>query len=358
MENRTQRLLLDTFIDFGEMKSGSSVRPQRICDAFRELGYDVDLLSGLQNRKRERWRNVMKKIKEVRKNPPDLCYVEPPSGPFFNLCDHLLLLSLKHKKVPVGLFYRDAYWLFADWWQVHGIKRFFLVMMHRFDLFIMKHTCRILFFPTQSMAELFTLPIKKSVLPPAGVVNVIPEHPIAGNALYIGGVSKVYGTDMMLKAFEIINEKLQKGIHLTVVCREAEMGSFFNGYLEKPWLTVAHASGDEQLRPFYEAADIALYPSKKDRYMDFCMPVKLFEYLSRGLPVVATNCRETARFVTENGFGVVSDGTPEDYAQKIAGLFDDPQKLRQFHENAVSALKSKNLWPHRAKQAADEILQG
>ena len=90
--------------------------------------------------------------------------------------------------------------------------------------------------------------------------------------------------------------------------------------------------------------------------MDFCMPVKLFEYLSRGLPVVTTRCKETAQFVTENGFGVVSDGTPEAFAQAVVSLFDDPAKMRALRENAISVLKSRNLWQHRAQKAAEEIL--
>lgn len=349
------RLLLISFIDFGEMKSGSSVRPQRMYYAFKKLGFDVDLLSGLQNRKRERWRRVLRKYREIRKNPPDFCYVEPPSGPFFNLCDHLLLLWLKHKKVPIGLFYRDAYWMFADWWPVKGIKRFFLKLMHRFDLFIIKRTCKIVFFPTESMADLFKLK-RKSVLPPAGIDFVTREHEPFGRALYIGGVSKFYGTDIMLGAFKILNERLHRDIKLTVCCREKEMKSFFDGYLDSPWLEVVHLSGDEQLKPLYEKSDIALYPSRRDFYMDFCMPVKLFEYLSRALPVAATDCKETARFVLANGIGVVSQGNPEAYAMAVSSLFDDKAQLKNCRENAIAALRERNLWEHRAQKAAREIL--
>lgn len=350
------RLLFISFIDFGEMKSGSSVRPQRMYHAFKKLGYEVNLLSGLQNRKRERWKRVWQKYREIRKNPPDLCYVEPPSGPFFNLCDHLLLLWLKHKKVPTGLFYRDAYWLFADWWPVKGLKRFFLTMMHRFDLFIIKRTCNIVFFPTESMAELFSLK-RKSILPPAGVDFVAPEHEPFNRALYIGGVSKFYGTDIMLSAFKILNEQMDHDIKLTVCCRESEMKDFFDDYKGAPWLEIVHLSGDKELKPLYARSDIALYPSRRDFYMDFCMPVKLFEYLSRALPVAATDCKETARFVLKNGIGVVSQGNPEAYAMAISSLMEDKKQLKLCRRNAVNALRKRNLWEHRAQQAAREILQ-
>lgn len=350
-----QKLLLVTFIDFGEMRSGSSVRPQRICAAFRELGYEVDLLEGLQNRFRERWGRVFAKFREVRKNPPDFCYVEPPSGPFFNFCDHLLLIYLRLRHVPIGLFYRDAYWKFADWWQIRGLKKFGLTLMHRFDLFVFRRVCKIVYFPSKSMADLFTLP-HEDVLPPAGIDDVLPPHEIRRHALYVGGVSAFYGTDNMLAAFALLNEKMGKSVHLTVVCREKEMKHFFDGYLGRPWLTVAHASGDAALRPFYEDCDVALYPSRRDRYMDFCMPVKLCEYLSRGLPVVCSDCREAAGFVTRNGFGVVARGTPQALAEAVAGLFDHPGQLARMRENAVRSLREQNLWVHRAQKVAEDLL--
>jgi glycosyltransferase involved in cell wall biosynthesis len=256
--------------------------------------------------------------------------------------------------VPTGLFYRDAYWKFADWWPVHGAKKFFLTMMHRFDMIIIKHCCKVVFFPTASMAELFKLK-HKSLLPPAGTDQVIKEHEPTRNALYIGGVSKFYGTDIMLEAFKILNERQSSNIKLTVCCRESEMKDFFDDYKDKSWLKVVHLSGDFQLAPLYKDCDIALYPSRRDFYMDFCMPVKLFEYISRGIPVVATNCKETAHFVLRNGIGVVSQDNPEAFATAVSSLLGDLNQLRLCRKNSVEALRRRNLWEHRAQKAAREI---
>jgi glycosyltransferase involved in cell wall biosynthesis len=349
------KLLLITFINFGIMKSGSSVRPQRIYEAFKDLGYEVNLLSGVQNRKRERWSRVFKKFLEIRKNLPALCYVEPPSGPFFNFCDHLLLIYLKLKGVPIGLFYRDAYWLSVDRWHIKGLKQFFLIFMYRFDLFLFKRVCKIVFFPSQTMSDMFKLP-RKGVLPPAGVDFVSPPHNATRRAIYVGGLSLFYGTDIMLKAFEIINEKLHKDIKLTVICRENEKKDFFSDYIGKDWLEVAHASGDKQLEPYYSKSDIGLYPSRNNKSMNFCMPIKLCEYMSRGLPVVTTDTTEAALFVQKTGCGLISKDTPEGFAQKIIELYETPFLLDELRSNAIKSLRENNLWVHRARQAAEEIL--
>lgn len=349
-----RRMLLDTFIDFGDMSSGSSVRPQRMYAAFRELGYDVVLLSGLQNRRRDR-RAAVRAVKRelIEQGLPSFCYVEPPSGPFFNFCDHRLLCWLRRKGVPTGLFYRDAYWKFAPWWQLRGLKRTLIVFMQRFDVFIFRRTCGVVFFPTRSMAELFDFPAE-STLPPASLDMALPRRALAHRMLYIGGTSPNYGTDILLKAFEMINERDGMDISLTLVCRRSEHEELLEAYKGRPWLEIRHASGDEELAPIYAASDAAVYPSRRDQYMDFSMPVKLFEYLSRALPVVCTSCREASNFVKNSGMGIVCSDTPEGLAAAIEKLYVTPGLYDRLRGNCLAALKN-NLWTCRAEQATREI---
>ena len=75
------KILYITFTDFGELASGSSVRPFRIYNALVNLGHEVKLLEGQQNRRKERRVKVKEIIDWLDENRPDICYVEPPSGP-------------------------------------------------------------------------------------------------------------------------------------------------------------------------------------------------------------------------------------------------------------------------------------
>ena len=59
-------ILYITFVDFNEQKSGSSVRPKKMYDAFIRLGIKIKLLEGQQNRKYERWKRVIKYFKDIR----------------------------------------------------------------------------------------------------------------------------------------------------------------------------------------------------------------------------------------------------------------------------------------------------
>ncbi|HEX3026409.1 MAG TPA: glycosyltransferase, partial [Clostridia bacterium] len=175
--------------------------------------------------------------------------------------------------------------------------------------------------------------------------------------LYVGGTSLFYGTDILLGAFERLNETKGLNIRLILVCREGEGDELLLPYAGRPWLEVIHASGDEALEPIYRRSDFGIFSGRRDPYMDFSMPVKLFEYLSRALPIVTTDCVEAANFVEKNGVGIVAQDNPQSFAEAVAGLYDDPDCLPRLRKNAERALRGGNLWVHRAERAAQEIMQ-
>ena len=101
------KLLYITFIDMNNSpKSGSAVRPLKMLQAFRTMDIEIIVLSGQDNKLNVRRRNV-KKIKDKLKSwRPDICYIEPPSGPMFYYGDIRLIKMLHKERVPMSIFYR------------------------------------------------------------------------------------------------------------------------------------------------------------------------------------------------------------------------------------------------------------
>lgn len=340
-----KNILYITFVDFNEQKSGSSVRPKKIYEAFLQEGYKVELLTGLQNRKLERWKNCFDFYRNIKKNKYDFCYVEPPAGPIFNFSDHLLLLYIsKIKKVPVGLFYRDAYWKFADWYNVSGIKRFVINSMHKFDWFIIKSSCKKIFFPSETMGNLFKFK-NREPLPPA--CEMIKVNNIANKdnieLIYVGGVSEEYGGKLLLEALEKVNKEKRVILHL--VCRKEEL-SMIKKFIDRPWLKIYHASGSE-LADIYSTANLSIIPRKIDFYMDFAMPVKLFEYISYEVPIVATRCKEVAKFIEANNIGTVIDDNIESLYRTLMNI--NMEQISEYKKN-IKIAKRNNTWNMRVKQ--------
>lgn len=342
-----KNILYITFVDFNEQKSGSSVRPKKIYDAFLEEGYNISLLTGLQNRKTERWKKCFSYYKNIKKGNYDFCYVEPPAGPIFNLCDHLILLYIsKIKKIPIGLFYRDAYWKFADWYNVSGIKRFVINSMHKFDWMIIKNTCKKVFFPTKTMGDLFDFPDKEPLPPGCELISVKKETSKDIEIVYVGGVSEQYGGKLLLETLDKVNKERKMNLHL--VCRKEEL-SQIEQYINKSWLKIYHASGEE-LKEIYSKGNLAIIPRKIDFYMDFAMPVKLFEYISYELPIVATKCKEVANFIEINKIGVIAEDNVESLYDTLVNI--DVKTIEEYTKN-IKITKINNTWTKRVQQISD-----
>ena len=352
------KLLYITYIDFGDFQSGSSVRPQRMYQAFQECGCDITLLQTQQNRMGDRRKAVREIFRQLNTGyHPDFCYVESPSGPIFQPCDLSLLRRIHKMRVPIGYFYRDAYFKFAHLFGQQNnktIREKVIACLSNRDLRFLKRTVDIVYFPTETMAKYFDFP-RTAALPPAciGSLEDKRNQPNHRRCIYVGGVNKSYGTDTMLSAFSILN---RDGVHypLTLVCRKSDASFIPDKHREAPWLTVLHASGRDQLSPLYHQANVALRPVEKNEYNDFAFSVKLTEYMEYGLPVVSVDTVEAAAFIRKNQTGLVCRDDPNDLAEKVRIILKDQQTYSAYAAKVVESING-NTWTNRAQTVMRDL---
>lgn len=357
------KLLYITFISLDiTPTSGSSVRPQKMRQAFDETGHEVVTIDGMNNNLPAR-RNAVRKIKELLKTwTPDVCYIEPPSGPMFYYGDVALIKQLHKNGIPIAIFYRDAYWKYPDYAQerkqslVDKLKNFLIrkMQLHQWNVF--KDNIDIIYFPSMTMAKEFDCP-NKDDLPPGGFIPDAKEKNELSDPLqfiFVGGAAKNYGTFLTIEAFEKAN---QDGIKakLFYICPEEQWNDLgIDKEKYKDWLEVIHTSGDENLKPFYERADVALLTAPRTFYRDFAVPIKIFEYMSYLKPILVTNCTETARIVEKNNAGWIIEDKVEAVAERIKDLCNNPNeviKVRAGMENA----RHNNLWRSRAEKVISDL---
>lgn len=356
------RLLYITYIDInGTASSGSSVRPKKMYEAFCRLGVEVKLLECQQNKRKLRYTKVKEIIRWLNLEQPDVCYIESPSGPIFNYIDIKLIKLLHKKKIPIGYFYRDFFWLFPEmmkglsWW-----KRMLIVIMNKFQLSILRDNCDIIYFPSEGATGLFSFAKlnKSGMLPPAAEVrfdSMPNEQRLLRKCIYIGAVSEVDGTIELIQALELLNRDEEKNkIGLILVCREKEWEKIKIRIEEIPeWLDVRHISG-AQLVQVYREVDVAIFPRQKDIYLDLAVPVKLFEYFGFGKPVISTRRTEVERFVNLYQCGLLCGDSAEAIAAAIKEFYEDANLQKKLYENVRVAAKQ-NRWEDRAKQVLKDL---
>lgn len=351
-------ILYITYVNMSGAASGSGVRPQKMYRAFLDEGHEVKLLAGNQNR--SDWPRRREAIREIMRwldtHTPDLCYIESPVYPILLTEDCRLIRRLHHMGVPTGYFYRDFYWKFPELYPhrrslTGRLKDCWMDCLQRRTDSVLR-CADIVYFPSEECKAYFSYADMRT-LPPAGEIRHPERCPEKNTCIYVGGISADYGGEMMLQAFRRLNGEGKK-YSLLLVCRENEWNAIRGEWDGEPWLEVHHTSGDGLL-PLYARAEAALLPIQKNPYTDLSVNVKIYEYMSFGLPVVSTNVEAVAKIVRENRMGVAAPSdTAEDFAAAVETVLAD-KKLAEYGENGLSSMCDRNLWIHRVRQLTDEL---
>lgn len=84
-------------------------------------------------------------------------------------------------------------------------------------------------------------------------------------------------------------------------------------------------------------------------------PLKAFEYMAAGLPIVATDAEANLEIMRESNAGLlVPARDPAALAQGVAAMLADPARAQQFADNGI-AYAREHTWRRRARRLLDEI---
>ncbi len=338
-------------------KAGSAVRPVRMLEAFKEIGYDIAEVTGYSA---ERKKTIAALRKEIRGGVKyDFCYMETttmpialgdpghlPVRPFLDL---RFISFLKRNVIPVFVFYRDCHWRFPMYGRNIGpIKKRAALAFYRMEFFWLDRNCDVMYLPAFPMDRYLPRGSRRiEILPPGCVPVPHGFSPHAGclEILYVGGVTPpIYTLDGLLETV-----RSSPFLRLSIVCREAEAASLKQICLEIPNVRILHLNTAET-RECYLQADVASLFLEPGEYFSMTLPVKLFEAIGYGVPILARSGTESGRFVAENGLGWVASG-PEEARAVLRRLSERPEELEAARLRVREA-SARHTWAERARQVA------
>jgi len=97
----------------------------------------------------------------------------------------------------------------------------------------------------------------------------------------------------------------------------------------------------EKIPEFIAASDICLLPAYNNEVMRYIVPIKMYEYMACGKPVIATRLPGIMKEFGE-GNGVIYVERPEDVLKKAVELAEDRQKLRKLGMKAARHVQRYN----------------
>lgn len=343
--------------------SASQIRPQKLMAAFTELGWEMDVVEG---RGRERKRQIAAIKDRIKRGVHyDFCYsesstmptllTEPHHLPTYPCLDFGFLAFCKRSGIPVGLFYRDIHWQYAN--KGEGFKQWVARFFYRYDLWQYGRLLDVLFLPTLPMLEHVPHRFRCPVVELPSGLDVERKRADRNDVqkplelLYVGGVGGNYNLKPLLQAVC----KMQD-VRLVFCCRTYDWEAVREDYAPclGPNVSVVHLGGDE-LEAAYSKADLFVMPMSTE-YVRFAAPYKLFEAIGHGLPIVAAKGTWSGDFVERNGIGCVCQNDVESLGQVIQSLSDDRGIMVKFGE-AVAAVAERNTWTARCRQIAAALMK-
>jgi glycosyltransferase involved in cell wall biosynthesis len=164
--------------------------------------------------------------------------------------------------------------------------------------------------------------------------------------MYVGLLSKPRGVVEMLEGHRLASENVKVKLVLG--------GKFAPATLERDLLSRYHVDYrawlpyEEMINALYMASIGIIVPHPIERYKTN-YPVKLFEYMAAGLPVIASKEGESATFVREAEAGILVDPLkPEQIAEAIIQLASDPAKAEAMGKRGRNLIFQKYNWESEA----------
>ncbi|WP_129587558.1 glycosyltransferase [Actinomyces minihominis] len=354
-------------------KSASGIRPVKMRKAFEEAGYRVFEVSGNHDTRRRQMKALRAAIAAGLR--PQFLYSESKTTPtglgepvtrHTSLSRDLKFIEFcRSHGIPTGLFYRDIYWNFTEHAPKGALGRF-LVWRYRADLRAYRHALSVLFVPSRKFADYIPgrsrFP-RVEPLPPGLDLDFSSEPTPSGGSqphvFYVGGIGAAYDLHKVVEAVGTApNGTLllcvrpdewasRKSLYPSVA--QAEDGVTTDG------AHVVHASGSG-LDALYSWAEVGCLFLKPDEYRSMAAPMKLYEYLGRGKPIVTSAGTNAAELIEQNGLGWVLPYSVESFRNWLIEVGSDPQEI-EIRSERVRKYSSEQTWRHRALEVAQFLSQ-
>jgi glycosyltransferase involved in cell wall biosynthesis len=217
---------------------------------------------------------------------------------------------------------------------------------------------------SESFAALAGLPRERTLIVPNGTdpsrfpEAALPDQPVVG---LVSGANPGRGIETLIEAVyrlraSLPEVRLRMALAATGGASDAYLAELLRGSARAPWIEVASLTYDEVPR-FLAGVSVVAVPHPPGEYMDAVVPVKLFDSMMSGRPVMVTPRRETAHVVRTYEAGLIAEGdSPDDLAQCLLRLASDPNRAARLGANGRAAASEHFAWHVLSRRVTKHLL--
>lgn len=174
------------------------------------------------------------------------------------------------------------------------------------------------------------------------------DHASASRSVcYLGGIGRIRGIEEMVRALEYVDARL-------ILAGPFESAETEQAMRELPgWSKVDYRGmvSRAAVREIMAASSAGLiFFQPEPNHVD-AQPNKMFEYMSAGLPVLASDFPLWRELVVDTGAGLVANPLdPKDIARVIEELLDDPRSSAEMGRRGREGVLTRYLWSFEEKK--------
>lgn len=167
------------------------------------------------------------------------------------------------------------------------------------------------------------------------------------NVCYLGGIGRIRGIEEIVRALEYVDARLILAGAFESAATEQAMREL-PGWAKVDYRGMVSRTAVREIMAESQAGLIFFHP--EPNHVD-AQPNKMFEYMSAGLPVLASNFPLWQLQLVDTGAGLVADPMdPKDIARVIEQLLDNPEAAEKMGHYGREGVLQRYLWDFEAKK--------
>jgi len=181
----------------------------------------------------------------------------------------------------------------------------------------------------------------------------LPE-PDTPTVSFMGGIAPGRGIELLIEACRQASNTLD-GLRLRIAspnpvqvetCKELRMRGDIEFHTDITY---------DQAPEFLAGTQLCVIPHLRNHYLDFSLPIKLFDYMAAQRAIVATDNPAQAGVLRETGAGSICRATSDAVATSIIELLRDERKRKRMAQAGRRAVEMHYNWKQVVSRLADEI---
>jgi glycosyltransferase involved in cell wall biosynthesis len=169
--------------------------------------------------------------------------------------------------------------------------------------------------------------------------------------IYLGGISELRGAKEMVLATGLLPTHLGAQLYLAGNFSPSELEYKIKEWVGWERVKVLGWQSREEVSTLLGRSRIGLVVLHPTRSYLESYPIKLFEYMSAGIPVIASHFPLWKEIIEEAGCGVLVDPLdPNAIAKAIGWLLEHPEEAEKMGQRGQTAVYERYNWDHEANK--------